>query len=68
MSKTEVEKFIGKYVDVVCGIGEDAYSFGGVLTDIDANGYACVDCGYGVKIEHIINIKHSGLCSEVNVD
>jgi hypothetical protein len=58
MSKLEVEKFIGRYVDIVCGPGNiESECFGGILTDIDENGYACVDWGYGVKLEHIINVK-----------
>jgi hypothetical protein len=59
MSKSE-EKFSGNYVDIVCDPGSiDTESFGSILTKIDDNGYACVDCGYGVKLEHIINIKQS---------
>ncbi len=64
MSKIEVGKVTGKYVDIVCGTGDrDADGFGGVLTSINENGYACVDWGYGIKIEHIINIKPADLVS-----
>lgn len=69
MSKSEVEKFIGSYVDIVCGPGNaDAENFGGVITDIDDNGYAYVDWGYGVRIEHIINIKPSDIDHSEEID
>lgn len=65
MVNSEVEKFIGKYVDMVCGPGNvESESFGGIFTSIDANGYACVDWGYGIKTEHIINIKLSDVESK----
>jgi hypothetical protein len=46
------------YVNMVCDPGSiEPDNFGGILTDIDANGYAVIDFGYMVKLEHILNIK-----------
>jgi len=69
MSNTLIEKFVCNYSDKICGFGNsDLENFGGVITNIDYNGYVYVDYGYGIKAEHIINIRQSDVNHSEEVD
>jgi len=68
MEKHEVEKFVGNYVDIICGFDDiETESFGGVLTGINNHGEVCVDYGYSVRLEHIIDIKPTDM-EELELD
>lgn len=57
------------YVDLICGLSNDeSESFGGIFSNINESGYACVDYGYVVRLEHIVNIRLADMKSLEDVN